>query len=200
MMNEQELHSQNLQVVVAVNEDIKRIIRMAEGINLSAINAMLISKKIGSSSSGFSVVSSELRIFSHKLEADMHVLMELVSRLVKEVAGLIRMNQMVLLLQQTQAGTEGYAYGREVLRRKIAEVVRGHDSIRDCRERLALAIERANKLCVMGVSLSHSAKIEAVYGQEQSGALKHVSEGVEAAIREISSALKLLKKQLEAVA
>lgn len=185
-----------LSAVVGINEDIKEVMRIATGLNLAAINAMLIAKKIGDASSGFSVVSAELRTFSQRLSEVMYRLMELVSALVGEVAGMIRLSKAVSLQQLTRDVATHYLHWGAMWQRKTLELARSRESIRSCRDNLASALMRADKLCVMGQSLSYSAKIESVYGGEQAGALRHVSEGVEASVREILSILQRLVKQL----
>lgn len=186
-----------LDAVVGINEDIKEVMRIADGLNLAAINAMLIAKKIGDASSGFSVVSAELRTFSRRLSGVMFQLMQLVSALVREVAGMIRLDKALSLQQATRATATHYPHWEAMWRRKSGEFARCRAAVLDCRASLTTALARADKLCVMGQSLSYSAKIESVYGGEQAGALKHVSEGVEASVREILSILQKLAGQLE---
>lgn len=186
-----------LDAVVGINEDIKEVMRIANGLNLAAINAMLIAKKIGDASSGFSVVSAELRTFSRRLSEVMSRLMELVSALVREVAGMIRLDKALSLQQATRAAATHYPHWEAMWQRKSEELARSGTAVLNCRANLTSALARADKLCVMGQSLSYSAKIESVYGGEQAGALKHVSEGVEASVREILSTLQKLAGQLE---
>ena len=180
--------------MVSINEDIKVVMRIAKEINLTAINAMLISNKIGSS--GFGVVSSELRIFSRRLNEVMHSLLECVSMLVREVAGMIRLDKAMQVQQATQARAPHYTYWDAMRMRKASELKRNHASVECFRLKLALAVNKANKLCVMGRSLSYSAKVEAVYGGEQANALKQVSEQVEGAICGILGTLAKLDRQL----
>lgn len=186
-----------LGAVVGINEDIKEVMRIANGLNLAAINAMLIAKKIGDASSGFSVVSAELRTFSQRLSEVMYRLMELVSALVSEVAGMIRLTKAVSLQQLTRDVAKHYLHWGAMWQRKTLELARSRESIRACRDDLSSALMRADKLCVMGQSLSYSAKIESAYGGGQAGALKHMSEGVEASVCEILTILQRLVKQLE---
>ena len=190
--------SEELLRIVAINEDIKAVMRIANEINLAAINARLISNKIGSS--GFSVVSSELRAFSRRLNDAMQTLVEYVSALVREVAGMIRLNKALKLQQATQASAANYVHWDAMLTRKSGEIARNSESVGRSRQRLAGAVSRANKLCVMGQSLSYSAKIEAVYGGVQAASLKNVSEHVEASIGEILHTLNNLDRQLEMAA
>ena len=164
---------------------------------LAAINAMLIANKIGKSSSGFSVVSSELRAFSKRLSEAMHILMAHVSKLVHQVAGMIRMSKALHQQQAMRSIANNRQYLQAVLEYKTRRLAETGSSLRTHQGQLAHAITRATKLCVMGLSLSYSAKIEAVYGESQAVALKQVSEGVEQAIASILHTLNKLERQLE---
>jgi hypothetical protein len=189
----------DLPMMVAINEDIKTIMRISREINLAAINAMLIAKKIGTSTNGFNVVSAELRMFSSRLGDAMQVLQQDISVLVAEAAGLVRLHKAMALQRATQDGSPHYRHWDEMLRRKATAFERNCAAVWGSRERLARAVGRANKLCVMGVSLSYSAKVEAVYGAAQAQALRQVSSDVEASIGDILRTLGKLQKQLEAV-
>lgn len=186
--------------VVGINEDIKEVMRIARGLDLAAINAMLIAKKIGAASSGFSVVSAELRTFSSRLGVAMGELLEVVSVLVNEVAGMIRFERVIFLQQATHAASANYPHWACMWQRKTAELETRLASINNCCAQLANALAYADKLCVMGQSLSYSAKVEAVYGGEQANALKNVSERVENSVHDILVSLKRLGRQLEAMA
>ncbi len=183
------VHPHELLRAVAINEDIKSVMRIANEINLSAINAMLVSNKIGKASSGFGVVSTELRAFSRRLSETMYLLLAYVSDLVRELAGVIRRNKALKLQKAAQAGAAHGVHWDRGIARKLSELAQSHELIGHCRQKLALAVSRANKLCIMGQSLTYAAKIESVYGGEQARALKHVSEHVEKCISEILATL-----------
>jgi len=70
----------SLQDLAGINEDIKAVVELSRSIGLGAINAGLISNKCnsGSGSSGFAVAAMELRQFSGRLEALMHMMEEAV--------------------------------------------------------------------------------------------------------------------------
>jgi hypothetical protein len=190
--------SNEMSGIVAINEDIKQVMRIAGQINLAAINAMLIANKIGRGRSGFGVVSAELRAFSRRLSEAMAVLLAQISDLVREMAVMIRMRKMMRLQLEARRAASHYAHWDAVLRVKSAEVQHACASIDDFRGKLLQSVGRANKLCAMGLSLSYSAKVEAVYGGDQVSALRQVSQDAEAAIDNILSTLKHLAKQLEA--
>lgn len=186
-----------LPLIVEINEQIKEILRVSNEINLAAINAMLIANKIGKGKSGFGVVSSELRIFSAQLSETMQVLLGYVSALVHEMAGMIRLSKVLQLQQAACDGSQHAACLNGVVQRKRDELAQHETARKQHRAKLVVAVSRATKLCVMGLSLSYSAKIEAVYGASQAGALKQVSEGVERSISAILQTLEKLEKELE---
>lgn len=189
--------SRGMTTVVAVNEDIKKIIRIAEQIDLAAINAMLIAKKIGHGQSGFSVVSAELRNFSHLLGNSMQQLQQRVAEMVNMMAEAIRAAKMLALLQETGRALPDSALWEPVLARRLQARHDNQSAAEQLHGRLQLALSRAEKLCVMGLALSYSAKVEAVYGGERSDALKQVSADAERSIADILHTLKGLGLQLE---
>ena len=107
-----------------------------------------------------------------------------------------RIGNAMQVQQATQARAPHYTYWDAMRMRKASELKRNHASVECFRLKLALAVNKANKLCVMGRSLSYSAKVEAVYGGEQANALKQVSEQVEGAICGILGTLAKLDRQL----
>lgn len=187
----------DLRRVVKANEDIKKVIRISSGVNLVALNAMLIAKRSGERSRGFAVVSSELRVFSRKLEGAMTGLGVLIFELVRDTAAMRKQHHERRHLLNIQA--------REQQMRKLMEPVlarmdeRRHETgkqiDRDWHQ-LRLQLNRVLQLCETGGSLSRSAKIEAVYGGDMSATLKQVANQIEETVNEIFSTLKLLRTQL----
>lgn len=186
-----------LPLIVEINEQIKDVLRISNEINLAAINAMLIANKISKGKSGFGVVSSELRIFSTQLSKAMQTLFGYVTALVQEMAGQICLNKVLQLQQAACAESQQAACLDGVVPRKLDGLAVRDTARKQHHDKLLAAVFSAKKLCVMGLSLSYSAKIESVYGESQVGALKQVSEGVEHAISAIFQTLEKLEKQLE---
>ncbi len=187
----------DLHRVVKANEDIKKVIRISSGVNLVAINAMLIAKRSGERSRGFAVVSSELRVFSHKLEGAMAGLGTLIFELVRDAAALQKQRQerghLLCIVVQGKPMRElvGPALAR------VDERIRGTgEGIGRDWQKLRLQLNRVLQLCEAGGSLSRSAKIEAVYGGDMSVTLKQVANQIEETVNEIFSTLKLLRMQL----
>lgn len=187
----------SLHRVVKANEDIKKVIRISSGVNLVALNAMLIAKRSGERSRGFAVVSSELRLFSRNLDAAMNGLGELIFSLVRDAAAMQRQRQQhrhFVAVMKTNRSVRKWA--EPTLARVEARMGAVEEEIRRDWHRLRLQLNRVLQLCESGRSLSRSAKIEAVYGGDMSTTLKQVASQIEATVDEIFSTLKLLRMQL----
>jgi hypothetical protein len=187
----------SLHRVVKANEDIKKVIRISSGVNLVALNAMLIAKRSGERSRGFAVVSSELRLFSRNLEGSMTGLGELIFGLVRDAAAMQRQRQhhshFVAIMSKNHQLSKVVvpAIARVEARIGCIEEDIGRDW-----HKLRLQLGRILQLCESGRSLSRSAKIEAVYGGDMSATLKQVANQIEDTVDEIFSTLKMLRMQL----
>ena len=196
-----DVHSQTLSLgwMVLVNEEIKKVTNLSFGVNLVALNAMLVSKRAGERSRGFGVVSSELRIFSSKLREEMDGLGLRIFDLVNNVAAIQKQSHERDHLQR--------AIGRDnkmrefisaSLDRKEAVLLQLVRSMEKEQNHLLRQVGRTLQLCDMGTSLARSAKIESVYGGDMSGTLKQVASQVEETIEEILGILNTLESQLAA--
>ena len=183
--------------VVKANEDIKKVIRISSGVNLVALNAMLTAKRAGERSRGFAVVSSELRVFSRKLEGAMTGLGALVFQLVKDASAMRKQHHERRHLLNIHAQKHPMRELMEpVLARMDERMHKTGEEIERDWSKLRLQLNRVLQLCEAGGSLSRSAKIEAVYGGDMSITLKQVANQIEETVNEIFSTLKLLRSQL----
>ena len=187
----------DLHRVVKANEDIKKVIRVSSGVNLVALNAMLIAKRSGERSRGFAVMSAELRVFSRKLAGAMAGLGALIFDLTRDTAAMRKQ-------QHEQRHLLNIPVQKHSMRELMEPVLaRMDERVRETGERierdwckLRLELSRVLQLCETGGSLSRSAKIEAVYGGDMSATLKQVANQIEETVNEIFSILKLLRTQL----
>lgn len=189
--------AKDLYRVVTVNEEIKKVVQISSEVNLVALNAMLIAKRSGEKSRGFSVVSSELRVFSGKLERFMGELELLVFRLLKDVATMQKQSRIRReILATMKAGVRTKQFLAPALARKEAELLETGRAVKEDWAMLGLHFERALRLCETGGALSRSAKIEAVYGGDMTAALKQVANRIEQTVESILSILKALKSRV----
>lgn len=196
-MDGNDSQASSLHRVIKANEDIKKVIRISSGVNLVALNAMLIAKRSGERSRGFAVVSSELRLFSRNLEGSMTGLGELIFGLVRDAAAMQRQ------CQGREHFLDVMSKNRQ-MRKLVEPAVARVEARMACIEedidrdwhKLRLQLGRVLQLCESGRSLSRSAKIEAVYGGDMSVTLKQVANQIEETVEEIFSTLKLLRMQL----
>ena len=186
-----------LRRVVQANEDIKKVIRISSGVNLVALNAMLVAKRSGEKSRGFAVVSSELRVFSRKLEGAMTGLGTLIFNLVRGAAAMQKQrHERGHFLNTLARGQQMQELVEPVLARMEEHTRKTGEEIGRDWHQLRLQLNRVLQLCESGGSLSRSAKIEAVYGGDMSTTLKQVANQIEETVNEIFSTLKLLRSQL----
>lgn len=187
----------DLRRVVQANEVIKKVIRISSGVNLVALNAMLIAKRSGERSRGFAVVSSELRVFSRKLEGAMTGLGALIFELVRDAAAMRKqLHERHHLLNIPAREQQMREIMEPVLARMDERMHKTRGQIERDWHKLRLQLNRVLQLCETGGSLARSAKIEAVYGGDMSATLKQVANQIEETVNEIFSTLKLLRTQL----
>ena len=187
----------DLHRVVRINEEIKKVVRISSEGNLVALNAMLTAKRSGEKSRGFGVVSSELRVFSGKLEHFMTDLEAPIFELLKGVAQ--RLKQARVQRHFALAMLGGDSAKRllaPVVARKGAELAAGGEMVKRDWKRLSMLLNRALQLCEMGGALSRSAKIEAVYGGDMTASLKQVSNQIEQTVESILAIIKALRSEM----
>ncbi|MFA5242752.1 MAG: methyl-accepting chemotaxis protein [Sulfuricella sp.] len=187
----------DLHRVVRINEEIKKVVRISSEVNLVALNAMLTAKRSGEKSRGFGVVSSELRVFSGKLEHFMTDLEAPIFELLKGVAQ--RLKQARVQRHFALAMLGGDSAKRlltPVVARKGAELAAGGEMVKRDWKRLSMLLNRALQLCEMGGALSRSAKIEAVYGGDMTASLKQVSNQIEQTVESILTIIKALRSEM----
>jgi methyl-accepting chemotaxis protein len=195
--NRDDGQASDLRRVVKANEDIKKVIRISSEVNLVALNAMLVAKRSGEKSRGFAVVSSELRVFSRRLEGAMTGLGVLIFELVRDAAAMRKQHHERRHLLNIQARGHQMRELMEPVLARVDERMRGTgEEIGRGWYKLQLQLSRVLQLCETGGSLSRSAKIEAVYGGDMSVTLKQVANQIEETVNEIFSRLKLMRAQL----
>lgn len=166
--------SNDLALIVRINEDIKSVVKLARSINLLALNAILLSRRAGSVALGFGVISDELRLFSKSLTQTMQTLMQLSYASVQTVSlhqRHIRMNKLMALASQQIAESNfrvdiQHSVEREtLLRRNIIQTYEG----------LQKLLSDAEDASRFGSVISRSLKIEATYGGSFSNMLAQIA-------------------------
>lgn len=187
----------DLHRVVRINEEIKKVVRISSEVNLVALNAMLTAKRSGEKSRGFGVVSSELRVFSGKLEHFMTDLEAPVFELLNGVAQLLKQARVQRHFTLAMRGSDSAKrLLAPVMMRKEAELAVGREKVKRDWMRLSMLLNRALQLCETGGALSRSAKIEAVYGGDMTASLKQVSNQIEQTVESILDIIKTLRAEL----
>jgi hypothetical protein len=185
--------SLSLNHAVSINEDLKRVIAMSREINVVAINALLISKRAGDQSAGFRVVALELRAFSEKICDVMDHLGQLIFRLVRRTAELLKQEKSLALLLQTADKCQDVP---EALLRHVQHLKDLHDQVQLAKEKewqqLVLEVQRSLPLCRSAAMLSNNGRIEAAYGNKMLDEMLQISRQIDDAISQIIDQLKHL--------
>lgn len=198
-MNGGLLHQVDFHRMVETNEEIKRIVRVSNAVNMAALNAMFIAKKAGQSAIGFGVVSADLRVFSKQLDVVMNGLTGQIFALLSEVSGHARQRKTYRSHLAASRGSDNSSrYLAALLGSLERAMAQKKSEIQSSQAQLIAGLGRARKLCGMGVAISRAAKIEAVYGNALAGGLRQVAEEVEQSISDILATLKALEQQLVA--
>lgn len=182
-----------LKIIAEINEEIKRIIDLAEDISLTATNAILIARQAGENAVGFSVVARELRMFSDKIATAMQELSQLIYQQVTITATKRNRLRNVIKLNQASADNE-LAQTRlaSACVRSQSEVDEMEIVISGIIKSLRIAMKRTVKQCASGMIIARSAGIESAHGGEMTIALRQVAQDVENVVNNIAVRIKKL--------
>jgi len=186
-----DAHLTRLELTLVICEDIKLIIEIPFKTNLIAINAMLITRRAGIKSRGFSIIALELRLLSGRLRELMDEVSKVITLMIYDVVILCKTQRMMNYLQRALVGDQ-YAIIDSAISRKQAAMNKLNQGIEEDLSSLLTTLENAYELCKTSEALSRNAKIEAAYGQELSGELKLVAERIETTMDEITASLQTL--------
>ncbi|HJW04299.1 MAG TPA: hypothetical protein VJ548_13560 [Azospira sp.] len=188
--------AQPLQLVVKVNEGIRKVVGISRQVNLVALNAMLAAKQSGIDACGFGVVSGELRQFSTQLDLQMKELNQTIHTLVHSEGESARLRHHRAHFDAVQTDPEARPHVAAASRRLNTRQREMDEHSSDRWYGLQDRLDRALRLCGTGIALSRAAKIEAVHGNSRSRGLSQVAEEIETAILSIFGTLKQLRREV----
>lgn len=154
------MRDEGLNHVVSLNEEVKQVVTTAQRIELVALNAIIIAKRVGLGGAGFVVISDELRRFSRELRAMMDVVRQSSLATVRLHSLQIRQSRYDVLLRR--AGLEFPATALK-------------EELKKSRRSLGRLLDEAAKLSRSADIITRSAKIEAAYAGEFTAQLAEIS-------------------------
>lgn len=184
--------------VIAINQDIKLVVRRAFAINLMALNAILAARGAGEAAAGFGVVASEMRRLSITLEQSMRGLRELTDRLLVTTARSTRHSRLTaVLMRAREARNPAPASLMQVL--AISDRVHGdfEQAIAAHCKALMTDVDNAIRVSRLGDSLAHLAKIEASWAATHRAGLATVAGELAQALQSILPVLSGLERKLK---
>jgi hypothetical protein len=164
----------DLMLIVRVNEDIKSVVKLAQSINLLALNAILLSRKAGNVALGFGVISDELRMFSKTLTKNMETLMQLSYSSIQTISLHSRHRRMNSLIACAAEQITEPAY-KHCLNSSLAQSTQLSSNTLKAYEGLQNLLRDAEDTSRFGSVISRSLKIEATYGGDFSHMLTQIA-------------------------
>lgn len=182
----------------AISREIGHIAYIAGGIELTAINGMLMVKKSAGSTTGFGVAAHEIQALSlYFIEVTQNL-----SRLVYQMSYLVgngmNLDRRMRILNATAACHEraqAFISGACESRRKVLNANAIH--IRQSANEVLRLLQRAERQCLVGIALGRAGKIEAVYGAAMASRLRQVSTEVQDRMTELLERLKSLNTEIQ---
>lgn len=180
--------------VMLLNASAKELIARSLRVNLLALDAMVQSKRGGTSLKGFDEVSSQMRSWSRDLHRDLERLGALSRRVLLQASVDCKERHLLRLLGR--AAAESPRLAADVYRRREAEQHERDGELQRTWRQIADAVSDLNQLGLMAVVLARSAMIEASSGSpEQRAQLSDVtrefcrnSEAVASVLKELGRA------------
>ena len=186
----------DLLLIVRINEDIKKVVKLARRINILALNAILLSRRAGNVARGFAVISDELRGFSKELTQTMNKLTELSYEAVQVVSQHQRYRRINRFIVQTGDYVDSSLLKKQ-LASSNARVAVLENTLRESYQRLQMILNDADEGGRFGSVISRSLKIEATYGGSFSQMLSQIALEFGDYIDSIPSVLNQLKIYLQ---
>lgn len=191
-------HSGRLARVIAINQDIKLVVRRAFAINLMALNAILAARGAGDAAAGFGVVATEMRRLSITLEQSMRALRELTDQLLVTTARSTRHAHLAAVLVRAQQA-------RKPAPVALARVLESSEQVHADFEQAIAAhckalttdVDNAIRVSRLGDSLAHLAKIEASWAAAHRAGLATVAGELAQALQSILPVLSGLERKLK---
>lgn len=169
------MNNNDLALIVRVNEDIKKIVRLASKINILALNAILVSRRAGDVALGFGVISDELRKFSKELTDIMNNLTVLSYESVQVVSQHQRYLRINHLLTLARDNSDAQFIEAQLFNsNKHALVLK--NNLRQGYQLLSKLINDADDSSRFGSVILRSLKIEATYGGQFSILLSQIAD------------------------
>lgn len=168
--------------VTHINEELKQIVSHSRRIYMAALNAMLITRKITASRSGFSSVTRELQSFSQKLELLTFSVEKEINILISNEAQLLKIQRITELCNRTFTTADinlstlrhTELLNKLQLRQEMIEYKKDQ-----CRKNILLTLKSLEKHCDLGGSLAILAKVESTTGEAFAKELTSVSIEIE---------------------
>jgi len=153
------------------------------------MNAMLFSRKIARTDSGFLMVSSQLRDFSTRLTDMMELMKNLMSKIVDDVALNLKLQRNFNLIEQTCSLSN-----RECLFLGVDRFSRQQETIKSACFRIAASARQLRLITRLGINLVVLARVESRAGNNIKNTLDSIIDEMEQAMVAIENRISTVQK------
>ena len=189
--------------VTHINEQLKHIVLLSRNVYLTALNAMLLSRRIENKANGFSSVTRELQQFSRRLNAHVDKVERDSVQLISDSARLVKVRRVKELYERAihNAGSEYSSVKREAAIAKLnqtwSEVERNKSS---SGHQVQITLAKLQDQYGIGNNLAILAKIESSTIGEFTRELTAITRQIETVMNEIQVCVdRAIQIQSEAV-
>jgi len=179
----------NIHEVTEIYSLIKGIVENSRRVYIVSMNAMLFSRKVAGTDSGFLMVSSQLRDFSTRLTDMMESMKVMMSDIVDDVALNIKLQRNLNLIEQTcNLSDKKYSFlGVERFNQQ-------QEAIESSCTRIAISARQLRLATRLGINLVVLARVESRTGDSSKSTLDSIIDEMEQAMATIENRISMVQK------
>lgn len=179
-----------------IQQAINRIREIGRAVDLSAINAGLAARSVGSAALGFTVAAQELRVFSRRLNTQTGILSGNIGEVVKVTAQMMMETRQEMLLRQAERLSGNAAMARRAEMQGACLKERQEKLVYQI-DRLERALSAIHQMGIQGIGFTRAARVEAAYAGVYRRRLTAAAEEMEGSVAEILALNTSAYEQLE---
>jgi len=179
----------NIHEVTEIYSLIKGIVENSRRVYIVSMNAMLFSRKMAGTDSGFLTVSSQLRDFSTRLTDMMESMKGMMSNIVDDVALNLKLQRNLNLIKQTYNLSE-----KEYLFLGVDRFNQQQETIKSSCTRIANSARRLRLTTRLGINLVVLARVESRTGNSSKSTLDSIIDEMEQAMVTIEDRISTVQK------
>lgn len=185
-----QMKKNDLAGFAAISREIGHIANIADSIELTAINGMLMDKKSAGATNGFGIAANEIQALSLYFIEATQGLSRLMYQMSFLVANGMKLDHRLRILNAAAACHErGQTFISKVCESKCKVLNANAIHIRQSANEALRLLQRAERQCFVGFALGRTGKIEAIYGGAMASRQRQVAIEVQDRMGELMARL-----------